>query len=92
VENASTAVIGGKDGKTKLAMGVPIYHGWYDRAQAGRHAPSYGGQSGAGLWHRNEGSYCIAGIVERGMGGGSVGCGKDVGNCTAGLFCFLGLR
>jgi hypothetical protein len=30
VENASTAVIGGKDGKKKLVMGVPIYHGWYD--------------------------------------------------------------
>jgi hypothetical protein len=37
VENASTAVIGGKDGKKQLVMGVPIYHGWYDRAQTGMH-------------------------------------------------------
>jgi hypothetical protein len=35
VENARTAVIGGKDGKKQLVMGVPIYHGWYDRAQTG---------------------------------------------------------
>jgi hypothetical protein len=26
VENESTAVIGGKDGKTHLIKGVPIYH------------------------------------------------------------------
>jgi hypothetical protein len=37
VENASTAVIGGKDGKKQLVMGVPIYHGWYDRSQTGMH-------------------------------------------------------
>jgi hypothetical protein len=37
VENASTAVIGGKVGKKQLVMGVPIYHGWYDRAQTGMH-------------------------------------------------------
>jgi hypothetical protein len=30
VENESSAVIGGKDGKKQLIMGVPIYHGWYD--------------------------------------------------------------
>jgi hypothetical protein len=37
VENESSAVIGGKDGKKQLIMGVPIYHGWYDRAQVGMH-------------------------------------------------------
>jgi hypothetical protein len=37
VENSSTAVIGGKDGKKQLVMGVPIYHCWYDRAQMGMH-------------------------------------------------------
>jgi hypothetical protein len=37
VDNASTAVIGGKDGKKQLFMGVPIYHGWYDRANTGMH-------------------------------------------------------
>jgi hypothetical protein len=37
VENARTVVIGGKDGKKQLVMGVPIYHGWYDRAQTGMH-------------------------------------------------------
>jgi hypothetical protein len=37
VDNASTAVIGGKDGKKQLAMGVPINHGWYDRAKTGMH-------------------------------------------------------
>jgi hypothetical protein len=37
VENTSTAVIGGKDGKKQLVMGVPIYHGWYDRSQTGMH-------------------------------------------------------
>jgi hypothetical protein len=28
VNNASTAVIGGKDFNKQLVMGVPIYHGW----------------------------------------------------------------
>jgi hypothetical protein len=37
VENESSAIIGGKDGKKQLIMGVPIYHGWYDRAQVGMH-------------------------------------------------------
>jgi hypothetical protein len=37
VENESSAVIGGKDGKKQLIMGVPIYHGWYDRAKVGMH-------------------------------------------------------
>jgi hypothetical protein len=37
VENESSAVIGGKDGKKQLIMGVPIYHGWYDWAQVGMH-------------------------------------------------------
>jgi hypothetical protein len=37
VENESSAVIGGKDCKTQLIMGVPIYHGWYDRAEVGMH-------------------------------------------------------
>jgi hypothetical protein len=37
VDNASMAVIGGKDGKMKLVMGVPIYHGFYDRAHTGMH-------------------------------------------------------
>jgi hypothetical protein len=27
VDNASTAVIGGKEGEKQLVMGVPIYHG-----------------------------------------------------------------
>jgi hypothetical protein len=36
-ENETSAVIGGKDGKKQLIMGVPIYHGWYDRAQVGMH-------------------------------------------------------
>jgi hypothetical protein len=35
VENARKAVIGGRYGKRQLVMGVPIYHGWYDRAQTG---------------------------------------------------------
>jgi hypothetical protein len=30
-------VIVGKDGKHQLVMGVPIYHGWYYRAQTGMH-------------------------------------------------------
>jgi hypothetical protein len=35
VENASTAVIGGRDEKSQLVMGVPIYHGWkIERRQA----------------------------------------------------------
>jgi hypothetical protein len=37
VENASTLVIGGKDGNKQLLMGVPIYHGWYDRVKTGMH-------------------------------------------------------
>jgi hypothetical protein len=37
VDNASMAVIGGKDGKKQLVTGVPIYHGWYDRAKTGMH-------------------------------------------------------
>jgi hypothetical protein len=37
VDNASTAVIGGKEGEKQLVMGVPIYHGWYDRAKTGMH-------------------------------------------------------
>jgi hypothetical protein len=37
VENESSAVIGGNDGKKQLIMGVPIYHGWYDRSQVGMH-------------------------------------------------------
>jgi hypothetical protein len=37
VDNASTAVIGGKEGLKQLVMGVPIYHGWYDRAKTGMH-------------------------------------------------------
>jgi hypothetical protein len=37
VENESSAVIVGKDGKKQLIMGVPIYHGWYARAQVGMH-------------------------------------------------------
>jgi hypothetical protein len=37
VENKSSVVIGGKDGKKQLIMGVPIYHGCYDRAQVGMH-------------------------------------------------------
>jgi hypothetical protein len=35
VENESTAIIRGKDGKQQLVLGAPIYHGWYDRAQVG---------------------------------------------------------
>jgi hypothetical protein len=37
VDNVSTAVVGGKEGKKQLVMGVPIYHGWYDRAKTGMH-------------------------------------------------------
>jgi hypothetical protein len=37
VDNASTEVIGGKDGKKQLVMGMPIYHGWYDRAKTSMH-------------------------------------------------------
>jgi hypothetical protein len=37
VENESSAVIGGKDGKKQLIMGVPIYHVWYGRVQVGMH-------------------------------------------------------
>jgi hypothetical protein len=37
VENQSTAIIGGKDGKNQSVLGTPIYHGWYDRAQVGMH-------------------------------------------------------
>jgi hypothetical protein len=37
VDNASTAVIGGKEGEKQLVMGVPIDHGWYDRAKTGMH-------------------------------------------------------
>jgi hypothetical protein len=37
VENKSSTVIEGKDGKKQLIMGVPIYHGWYDRSQVGMH-------------------------------------------------------
>jgi hypothetical protein len=37
VENNSTSIIGGKDGKKQLVMGAPIYHTWYDRAQVGMH-------------------------------------------------------
>jgi hypothetical protein len=37
VDNASTAVIGGKGGKKQLVVGVSIYHGWYDRAKTGMH-------------------------------------------------------
>jgi hypothetical protein len=36
VENESSAVIGGKDSKKELIIGVPIYHGWY-RSQVGIH-------------------------------------------------------
>jgi hypothetical protein len=37
VHNASTAMIGGRDGKKQLVTGMPIYHGWYDRARTGMH-------------------------------------------------------
>jgi hypothetical protein len=37
VENESTAVIGGKNGKKQLIMRVPIYHGWHDISQVGMH-------------------------------------------------------
>jgi hypothetical protein len=37
MDNASTAVIGGKEGGKQLVMGVPIYHRWYDRAKTGMH-------------------------------------------------------
>jgi hypothetical protein len=37
VDNASTAFIGGKEGGKQLVMGVPIYHGWYDRTKTGMH-------------------------------------------------------
>jgi hypothetical protein len=37
VENASMAVIGGRDGKRQFVMGVPIYHGLYDLEQTGMH-------------------------------------------------------
>jgi hypothetical protein len=36
-DNASTAVIGGKEGGKQLVTGVPIYNGWYDRANTGMH-------------------------------------------------------
>jgi hypothetical protein len=37
VNNDSTAVAIGKEGKEQLVMGVPIYHGWCDRAKTGMH-------------------------------------------------------
>jgi hypothetical protein len=37
VDNASTVVIGGKEGGKQLVMGVPINHRWYDRANTGMH-------------------------------------------------------
>jgi hypothetical protein len=37
VDNTSMAVIGGKDSKKQLVMGVIIYHGWYERANIGMH-------------------------------------------------------
>jgi hypothetical protein len=37
VDNVSTAVIGGREGGNQMVMGVPIYHGWYDRAKTGMH-------------------------------------------------------
>jgi hypothetical protein len=33
VDNASMAVIGGKDGKKQLVMGAPTNYDWYDRAK-----------------------------------------------------------
>jgi hypothetical protein len=35
VDNVRTDVIGGKEGGKQLVMGVPIYHGWYDREKIG---------------------------------------------------------
>jgi hypothetical protein len=35
VDNASMAVIVGKDGKKQLVMGVPIYHGCHERTKTG---------------------------------------------------------
>jgi hypothetical protein len=38
VENESTSIIVGKDGKKQLVLGGgAIYNGWYDRAQVGMH-------------------------------------------------------
>jgi hypothetical protein len=37
VDSVSTAVIGGNEGEKQLVMGVPIYHGWYDRDKTGMH-------------------------------------------------------
>jgi hypothetical protein len=37
VESASVEVIGIRDWKMQLVMGVPICHSWYDRAQTGMH-------------------------------------------------------
>jgi hypothetical protein len=37
VDNASTEVIGVKNGKKQLIMGVPIYHDWHGRANTGMH-------------------------------------------------------
>jgi hypothetical protein len=37
VDNASTTVVGGKEGGKQLVMGVPIYHCWYERENTGMH-------------------------------------------------------
>jgi hypothetical protein len=37
VENESTEIIGGNDGKKQLVIVAPIYHGWYDIAQVVMH-------------------------------------------------------
>jgi hypothetical protein len=37
VENESTSVIGGKESKKQLMMGVPICYVWHDIAQVGMH-------------------------------------------------------
>jgi hypothetical protein len=88
VDNASTAVIVGKEGEKQLVMGVPIYHGWYDRAKIGMH-------------HRmgykvvrfvQKGSDSSAGDDVGGMVGSAIGGMLRVGNSSAGVLCVSRLR
>jgi hypothetical protein len=67
VDNASTEVIGGRDGKRKLVMGCTFTTvGMIERRHACIHI--YGRQGGAGVWPLKEGSQCLARISGRVIG------------------------
>jgi hypothetical protein len=89
VNDASTAVIGGKEGGKQLVMGVLIYHGWYDRAKTGMHH-RMGDKVGQDYGLSRKAVIALQEMMEEEWGAARLEAGKRFEIAQLACFVFLG--